>query len=643
MVTIFRLLVISCACLLGWSQATALCAGGGIQNLPRYVGNTVKSSPTYDSKCTDNDIQSAINNTVCPNTPIYITGEHTYTQEALSIQGKWLSLVGSTNACGVPAGTYTSPAITISGKSGASVISISGTSTVTLRYLTISDGNPGQSQSGGGIYFTGTGSLTLDTDTISDNQAGYGGGIDMSPTGNATLTLLKNTLVIENTAGISGGGIRIEGQTRLFMLDDESSVSFNDAQFGYGGGIEIIGPARADIGSSGDVFVGAVSDNKAVYGGGMAIIGVSAGNAVARLFSTNATTPVDISSNSATGQGGGIYLQGDTSDQTGAFLCGHDFRIDLNTSPDGAAIFAADTDTDPDSKWYGTGVELNTSGQCGPEAESTLGAVACAANTPCNEISGNAAQNADGSQSDGSVISMRVFSYLKANRFAMRQNSGAQIVNLLNGFANETGSIDYMQNCLIVDNQSAHEIIHSDQHFGSFTLDNCTIANNTIDNGYVIFAQTGLNLSNDLFAQPNNSTLDYQQGDTSLNDDCATYAFCLFSQYIIATETASLLGPDFSLQSGTPLFVDATNGDISKRDYHLQAFVIDGVVTASPAMDFAPAISGAGNDLDNNPRDQDVPLIPNRFGMSDLGAYEMQPIGDRIFADAFGDATSLVY
>jgi hypothetical protein len=47
--------------------------------------------------------------------------------------------------------------------------------------------------------------------------------------------------------------------------------------------------------------------------------------------------------------------------------------------------------------------------------------------------------------------------------------------------------------------------------------------------------------------------------------------------------------------------------------------------------------------MDSNPRNQDVPFVANRFGMSDVGAYEMQPIADRIFADAFGDATSLVH
>ena len=152
-------------------------------------------------------------------------------------------------------------------------------------------------------------------------------------------------------------------------------------------------------------------------------------------------------------------------------------------------------------------------------------------------------------------------------------------------------------------------------------------------------SKSALNLSNDLFAQPNNSTLDYQQNDTSHNSACDSFPLCLFAQYLVTSEIDSLLDPDFSVQSSALLLVNSTNSDISSRNYHLQAFVQDGVVTTSPAIDFAPAISGEGNDLDNNPRDQDVPLIPNRFGLSDVGAYEMQPIppiSDRIFADRFG-------
>jgi hypothetical protein len=43
MFNILRLFTVAIACLIGWSQAIALCPGG-IQNLPRYVGETDKSA-----------------------------------------------------------------------------------------------------------------------------------------------------------------------------------------------------------------------------------------------------------------------------------------------------------------------------------------------------------------------------------------------------------------------------------------------------------------------------------------------------------------------------------------------------------------------------------------------------------------------
>jgi hypothetical protein len=621
MVAIVRLLIISCACLLGGPVAHAICAIGIKPKI--WVGD-VATNP----QCGADTIQAAINAAVCPNTQIIISAGHVYNEQHLTIVDKSVALVGNAGECGVDPESSTVPVRTISGTSAGSVIAVGGSSNVTLKYLEITGGgnDNNHNSEGGGIFFGGSGSLTLQADTIDRNQADYGGGIDVSPTGSTTLTLLADTLILNNTAGTSGGGIRIEGQTRLFMLTDSSTVSFNDAVFGYGGGIEILGPARADIGSSGDVFVGAVSENKATYGGGIAVLSTGVGDATARIFSTDSTTPVEISQNTASAQGGGVYVQAAGGGADFAILCGQDFRIDLNNAPDGAALFVTATDGDSGS------AQFNAGGQCGPESTSTLGAVACAPNVPCNEISGNAAVDAHGNRSNGAVITMVDYESLQASRVVMRQNSGAEIVNLSDGNAN-----NFMQNCLIVDNQATSQIIQSTQDLSAFNLDNCTFANNTIDDGYVIFAIDAINLSNDLFAQPNNSTLDYQSGL------CRTPTLCLSVQYIVSSELTSLSNPDFSLQSSTPLFVDDTNSNISSRDYHLQAFVRDGVVTASPAIDFAPEINGEGNDLDNKPRNQDVPRVLNRFGMSDVGAYEMQPIADRIFADAFGDATSLVH
>jgi predicted outer membrane repeat protein len=649
---ILRTFAVCLACLLGATTAHAICAVGITPKI--WVGDVAT-----DSQCGANSIQAAIDSVTCPNTKIYITGEHLYTKQALNIQGKSLSLVGSTDVCGVVPANPTDVVRTISGKgqTSSSVITIGGSSAVTLDGIEITGGQISESSSGGGIFFDGTGSLTLIDTLIFGNSAGYGGGINMSPSGggDATLTIGSGTVIEENTAQHSGGGILVSFNTRLFMLADNSTVLLNTAGE-YGGGIAIAGPARADIGSPGFGVSGTpVTLNTAAYGGGIAIVAQptgspSAGSAVARIFSTSATSPVSINNNTATSQGGGIYLQGHADEHlNSATLCGFEFNINNNTAPDGAAIFAtgqaagqgANVDDDTFVQLNGGGVVdakggVVDAGQCGPEPITQLGAVDCAANTPCNEISGNSAALADSSGAGGSVISVSGYVVFEADRVKIRQNSGAQIVNLV------IGLFSFMRNSLIADNHSTHEAIHSEQLWDVFSLDQCTLANNTIDDGYVVFGKAGLSMSNDLFFQPHNSTLDYQEGTTSLSVGCVSDAFCLFVNYVITTEYASLRNPFLSLQLANPLFVDPSNSNISARDYHLQASDQNGVAIASQAVDFAPTIVSEGNDLDNHPRGQDIPFVPNVYGPSDVGAYEVQSLPDHIFSDEFGDVPILL-
>lgn len=267
-------LLIFCMCLIGLQQARAVCPVN-VPPQPRYVGNT-----TSDNKCTDNDIQSAINAVTCPGTRIYITGERNYTGQHLVISGQSLSLIGSASACGVEnangggGAVPIAPLRTLTGSStlGASVISIIGNSTVTLQYLDITGANLGSSGKGGGIFFFGSGALTLDTTSVDSNRADSGGGISMnSPSSSAlTLTLSKNSLIINNVATTSGGGILLEGNSQLIAIADQTLIGSNQALGGYGGGIYVIGPARADIGSAGHDSAGVVSNNSAVYGGGIA-------------------------------------------------------------------------------------------------------------------------------------------------------------------------------------------------------------------------------------------------------------------------------------------------------------------------------------------------------------------------------------
>ncbi len=596
-----------------------------------YVGS--------DNRCSYNRIQDAITavSTSATCAPIiYVTDEHKPWKEALTITNRTFTLVGTTASCSTGGATGahvesdlatpTSPQATISGAGlNAPVITISGTSNVTLQGLEITDGNIGASSEGGGIFFNGAGSLTLSGTTVDNNQADYGGGIDVSPSGKATLTLQANTLVINNLAGTSGGGIRIEGQTHLYMLADNSSVSFNDVQFDYGGGIEVLGPAVADIASSGSFGVGAISNNSAPYGGGIALLATSNGEADVRLFSTNATQPVLISNNTASAEGGAIYAKPIEDNSEGARVCAQNFRMTGNAAPEGAAIYS-DDDTGFRSELDAAQVYFNSDGDCGDSPTlASLGSVACAKGIACNEVSDNSAENSPGDPSGGSILYLYHYGQVGLDRFVMRGNTAGQLVSALSPIDGDNS----LSNCLFVDNHTQHELVHEESAL--LRLDNCTFANNTIDNGFVFYADHGFTLTRSIVYQPSISTIDYQA------DGCTD---CEVTQNVVSNDISTFPANATGVQLiGNPLFVDATNADTSQRDYHLRAVIQNGVVSASLAMDYAT--TGVSVDLDDDARNVDVPLV-NHGGTGDLGAYEAKPIVDRVFADSLGDAVSLL-
>ena len=123
---------------------------------------------------------------------------------------------------------------------------------------------------------------------------------------------------------------------------------------------------------------------------------------------------------------------------------------------------------------------------------------------------------------------------------------------------------------------------------GTLTVDNCTIAGNTI--GGTIVASGG-SLTNSLIYQPG----------VSSSFDTATY---------VLANDISLLPPGATVNTiADPKFVDPGNGD-----YHLQL--------SSPAIDYAGGLGGT--DLDGYPRDVNLAAAPDAFGPRDLGAYERQ-------------------
>ena len=262
-----------------------------------------------DGACNFSTIQAAVDAAV-------VSGEHriniavnqTYTAQAIVINNQNLTLIGGYPNCSnllAPSGNTT-----ISGKDNGthSVIAIGGTSNVEIDNLTITHGDLGSGQTGGGIYFGGSGTLTVTSSTVTNNTAEFGAGIEVNGVFAIVTINGPDTFITGNTALDSGGGIQIEGFATLYMLNDGIFVAQNTASGGNGGGLRIVGPAAAFIGSPG-TGTGVIYDNMAVNGGGVAVEPShdTVDDANLYLFSTDPNRPARISNNRASQSGGGIY------------------------------------------------------------------------------------------------------------------------------------------------------------------------------------------------------------------------------------------------------------------------------------------------------------------------------------------------
>ena len=532
---------------------------------------------------------------------VFIASNRTYGDQHLVVTNDNVDIVGGFPDCtqlGDPGLLQT----TIGGTSGHSVFEIEGNSHVYLSNLVITGAVMDGSRHGGGIYFGGRGDLTIRYSWVFNNQAGYGGGIAVNPSGPTTLTLLAST-VSANTALDTGGGIQIEGPTTLNAYavgTDANYIAQNAAQgnLGDGGGIKVIGPAIANIAST------VVDLNSAASGGGISAVATSQGPAYVNLYTTNAGIPVTLYGNTARQSGGGIFLVSNGSNL--AKLCAFDFAIDANTAIYGGAIMAA-----TDGNGNGSIAFLNSDG-----CDRPVDAVACAPGSACNEIYNNVSSTSDPT----GTIHVASAGSLSASRFAMRGNQGLSLFRFDADAPPSNGGGDYLHlhDCLLVDNTLSGNLLYA---FGGAAqtqviVDTCTVTNNSMpDNDYVLGAGTN-------FAEVTNSII-YQPLQPSLI--FTGPAGDLTARYILTNDTIPFTGY-LGIVDGAPLFVNAANGD-----YH-QA-------RNSPGVDFAPANDGV--DLDGNPRTLDLIDVPNQWGPMDVGAYEIQTQGvgcsvaDTIFCNGF--------
>ncbi len=496
------------------------------------------------------------------------------------------------------------------GNGGSAVFTIRGNTSVLLQNLFITGASRNGDANGGGVDFDGSGFLGLRLSSVSQNATGYGGGVNAKGDGgHVDVVLEDNTLILNNTAYTSGGGIRVEGDTRLYVLQPQTLIAFNSALGGYGGGIEVLGPARADIGSPGYNGLGVIYFNDALYGGGISLNEdtIEEGGVV-RVFTVDANHPTQVSSNSASATGGAIYIGGANGNDRHNFLCLFDFRIDDNLAQEGAAIYSERNGTIAINA-----AALGNPDQCTlPEPPQDLGAVACAPGTACNELNLNTAEDSGGNPTTGSTILLQSNAFLTANRFGARNNGGAHV---LREVADDSDSGAVLSNCLIADNaltQEAVAMTDGDDAIGQLNISSCTIAGNTIGSQHVIAARHAFWLVDSIVDQIGHPTVSFSGNVFNVD-------------YVLSNDT-STLPMKVGIVLGEPDFLDAAHGD-----YHL--------MPTSAGVDFAPAAGGL--DLDGAPRTVNLP-IGDAFGPLDLGAYEIQlgsVVGcanvDTIFCDGF--------
>ena len=198
-----------------------------------------------------------------------------------------LTTMGNVTITGPGAGK-----LIVSGEASSGVFNITGqTGLTTISGLSIVDGS--NDDAGGGIYCEQ--SLTLKNVVISGNYATSGGGVDVSGSAGAKVSI-SNSLISGNGAEIDGG-LDLDGGSLTFS---NTVVTANRATDGAGGMF-----AGIDGSGSGIAFTGCrISGNSGPYGGLFL-----AGDDSAKITISGTTISGNISTSTSTVGGGGLYFK----------------------------------------------------------------------------------------------------------------------------------------------------------------------------------------------------------------------------------------------------------------------------------------------------------------------------------------------
>jgi len=518
---------------------------------------------------------------------VRVTRRLAYTaQQPVISTSQDLSIVGGFETCTSTVSDGVQTVLDGSGGAAAPVLRLTASlpdTTIRLRLLRITGGD--STGDGGGIRFTGQGTLELIETTINLNRADAGGGIHVRGSGNDARLLISNGNLIAGNEARSGGGIYLESAD--LVMDAPGSSIFANSATETGGGLRIFVQNDVDtsttIGTTGFPPLAAIEGNTAAVGGGIAASGTE-GSAVVRLRGASASTPVVVRENFASQRAGAIDLQPVTNFSSVAFVSALlEFAVlDGNGAPSAAAVHAG--------------------------TEAFAGIVTGASlSIEDSRVENHVSETAANVPTEGPLVVAAEDAVLAVRRSVFAGNDGGPLVR-----AGNAESVE-ISDSAFVDNTVRGTVLSLDGEIPFVcAVRGTTIAGNSIAAGPVIFVAGDISLRNSVIWQPGTTTL---QAAARVVDD------------VLASETASL-GSSISIVAAPPRFMDPAGGD-----YRLHP--------ASRAVDFSGAAIDSGFGADGAPRGVDLPRVANFNGTIDLGAYERADLGNLVRNSDFAADTRL--
>ncbi len=535
--------------------------------------------------CTHTTIQGAIDEAEASAgaDTVRITRSLSYTGQQIFVNtAQHLSIVGGFATCTSPASDGQKTVVSAAGPNHYSVFNIISTTTSIIRFrlLRLTGGYAGNGL-GGGINYAGDGTVELIEMAIDTNRANYGGGIYFRGTGtSAELIISNDNLINGNSADVNGGGIYLR-QADMTMTAPGSSI-FNNSAVNQGGGLYMYGSfggTEATVGSSGFAGFTAIYGNEARWGGGVALQGLEDNDTGTTYFVLN--SGASISNNFASERGGAIDLQNhfsyDDLGDVSALIDGG--VIESNIAPQASAVYVGHDDNEVGIP-RGSQFQMHSS-----------------------RVVGNLSLDASNNPTGGAVIVVSEEGRAHITRSFLQDNTAGAVLRADNAWDAYPPSLDH---CVVSGNVLQRGVIEA-LNGTPLEIRGSTIAGNTLSGNAVITASGGLRLEQSIVWQPGKQTA--LISGTRVIDD------------VIASELVSLVNSP-SVLYAEPRFIDP-----QRDDYALRA--------ASPAVDFSGVTDTA--DINGSMHDKDMTVVTNMFGAGDVGAYELQGIGNLVLNPGFSE------